>query len=53
MNTDAWVKEQWQQAGLGDKRRNHRAIKIANDVLGKPSASLPQQCSDWAALKAA
>ncbi len=53
MDTRMWSEEQWGQARLGDARRNTRAIKIATNVLDKPSASFPQQCFDWAALKAA
>ena len=53
MDTQMWIEEQWGQAKLGDARRNARAIKIAADLLDKPSASFPQQCSDWADLKAA
>ena len=53
MDTSVWVKEQWEQAKLGDTRRNNRAIKLAKDLLSKPSASLPEQCPSWAALKAA
>ena len=53
MDTDIWIKAQWEQAKLGDSRRNCRAIKIANDLLSNPSASLPEQCSNWATLKAA
>lgn len=53
MDTHVWIKDQWEQAKLGDARRNSRAIKIANDLLSKPSSSLPEQCSNWSALKAA
>lgn len=53
MDAHVWSKEQWGQAQLGDARRNVRAIKIATDLLGRPSSSFPEQCSDWAALKAA
>jgi hypothetical protein len=52
MDTHVWIKKQWEQANLGDLRRNIRAIKIANDLLNKPSASLPEQCPNWASLKA-
>jgi hypothetical protein len=53
MDTSIWIEEQWGQAKLGDARRNHRAIKLAEDLLKKPSASLPKQCADWSTLKAA
>lgn len=53
MDTHVWIKDQWEQAQLGDTRRNSRAIKIANDLLSKPSASLPEQCPNWSSLKAA
>lgn len=53
MDNHEWIKKQWEQANLGDSRRNSRAIKIADDLLNKPSASLPEQCPEWASLKAA
>lgn len=53
MDVEVWSQEQWGQAQLGDTRRNDRAVKIASALLDKPSASFPEQCSSWAALKAA
>jgi hypothetical protein len=53
MDIHTWIENQWGQARLGDARRNSRAIKIAEDLLNKPSASFPEQCSSWGALKAA
>lgn len=48
-----WIEKQWKEAHLGDKRRNKRAIKIANSLLANPSASFPKQLAEWASLKAA
>lgn len=53
IDTSFWIKKQWGKAVLGDLRRNSRAIKIAEDLLDKPGASFPEQCSNWGALKAA
>lgn len=53
MDIQNWIENQWSKAKLGDSRRNSRAIKVAKDVLNKPSASFPEQCPNWAALKAA
>ncbi len=53
MDIRTWIENQWRQAKLGDARRNSRAIKIAEDLLEKPSSSFPEQCSNWSALKSA
>ncbi len=53
MNSRFWINEQWGKAVLGDLRRNSRAIKIAEDLLNKPTASFPELCSNWGTLKAA
>lgn len=53
MDIHIWIENQWGQAMLGDARRNSRAIKLAEDLLNKPSASFPEQCSNWGSLKAA
>ncbi len=52
MDSNDWIKQQWSDAKLGDLRRNSRALKIASNLLKKTSSSLPQQCPNWAHLKA-
>jgi Transposase Tn5 dimerisation domain/Transposase DNA-binding len=32
---------------LGDKRRDSRFVSIINNVVSKPSGSIPQQCYSW------
>ncbi len=53
MDTNCWITTQWGKAALGDLRRNSRAIKIAENLLDRPGASFPEQCSNWGVLKAA
>ena len=38
---------------LGDKRLNHRFLKIVEDLARTPEASLPEASGCWAATKAA
>ena len=45
--------QQWGEANLGDARRNARAIRLGVALAGQPQASLPNQTSSWAELKAA
>jgi hypothetical protein len=52
LNNRMWASEQWQNATLGDKRRNARALKLAESILINPSASLPKQTECWSSLKA-
>jgi hypothetical protein len=53
MDTQTWAEEQFGQCDLGDKRRTHRLVRLANQVLCHPSGSLPEETVDWADLKAA
>jgi hypothetical protein len=47
-----WVRKTWADVKLGDRRRNQRAIKLANSLLQAPAASLPHATLSWADLKA-
>jgi hypothetical protein len=38
---------------LGDLRLNRRLVKLVDDLLNTPEASVPQASGDWAATKAA
>jgi len=38
---------------LGDQRLNRRLVKLVDDLLKAPEASVPQASGDWAATKAA
>lgn len=48
-----WAKNEFGFAQLGDRRRNKRLVKIAQDLVAKPGGTLPQAFSAWAELKAA
>ena len=37
---------------LGNTCRNNRFIKIINNIVAKPSGSIPQQCENWYETKA-
>ncbi len=39
-----WVRKTWTNVKLGDKRRNQRAIKLAEHLLQAPAVSLPLFC---------
>ena len=47
-----WVRKTWADVKLGDRRRNQRAIKLANSLLHAPAASLPHATLSWTDLKA-
>lgn len=58
MNTTLLPAAQWAQkefgfAQLGDKRRNKRLVKIAENLAIHPGGTLPQAFPDWAELKGA
>ncbi|MEJ0004592.1 MAG: transposase [Pararobbsia sp.] len=38
---------------LGDKRLNQRAVLLAEQLSGNPTASIPQACGGWAETAAA
>ncbi len=47
------MKQQWQEADLGDKRLRQRAIKIGEACLARPDGSLPRKFVSWADTNAA
>ena len=50
---EEWVKDQWTKSILGDKRRNKRIIKLANNMIKCPDKSLPVQNKGfWSETKA-
>ncbi len=48
-----WLKDQWENTNFGDKRINKRIAQLAEKILKKPHASLPNQLENWSDLKAA
>jgi hypothetical protein len=48
-----WALTHFGQADLGDARRQARAVELGTALATTPAGSLPQQCEDMAALKAA
>lgn len=51
--TAQWAAEQFEFAQLGDKRRNKRLVKVAQNLAASPGGTLPQAFPDWAELKGA
>ena len=49
----AWAQLNFGSCELGDKRRTKRLVRVAEEIAGNPSASLPNQFEDWGDLKAA
>lgn len=48
---DRWAEQTFGRVHLGDPRRTARAVRVAAALAAHPSASLPRQTADWAALK--
>src|SRR4051794_1890937 len=48
-----WSTLELRHADLGDRRLNRRLVKLVDDLLAAPEASVPQASGDWAATKAA
>jgi hypothetical protein len=48
-----WSALELRHVDLGDRRLNRRLVKLLDDLLNAPEASVPQASSDWAATKAA
>lgn len=48
-----WALQNFGDCQLGDKRRTKRLVQVAADLANNPSASLPDQMTDWGDLKAA
>jgi hypothetical protein len=48
-----WSALELRHVDLGDQRLNRRLVKLVDDLLHAPEASVPQAAGDWAATKAA
>jgi hypothetical protein len=48
-----WSALELRHANLGDQRLNQRLVKLVDDLLAAPEASVPVACGSWAAAKAA
>ena len=48
-----WAEETWGKAELGDQRSTQRVVRLAGQMAAKPDRHLPEQCDQWADLKAA
>ncbi len=48
-----WSALELRHVDLGDRRLNRRLVKLVDDLLNAPEASVPQASGDWAATKAA
>lgn len=48
-----WSALELRDVDLGDQRLNRRLVKLVDDLLDAPEASVPQASGDWAATKAA
>jgi hypothetical protein len=48
-----WSALELRHVDLGDQRLNKRLVKLVDDFLAKPEASVPLASGDWAATKAA
>jgi len=49
----SWAAEEFKHIDLGDKRLNQRAIRLAERLAEKPTASIPGACGGWAETQAA
>ena len=50
---EAWALEQFGTAQLGDERRTKRLVKLAAQMAGNSSGSIPRQTGTTADMKAA
>ena len=48
-----WSALELRHVDLGDRRLDRRLVKLVDDLLHAPEASVPQASGDWAATKAA
>ena len=48
-----WAQTNFGTCELGEKRRTQRLVRVAEQIAGNPSASLPDQTETWSDLKAA
>src|SRR3954447_3811966 len=53
VDAQAWAREQFGTADLGDQRRTKRLTRVAARMAADPSASIPGQMEGWAEAKAA
>src|SRR5688572_417803 len=53
VDTEAWAREQFGGADLGDRRRTERLALVAARIAADPAASIPGQMEGWAEAKAA
>jgi hypothetical protein len=51
--SEGWAAMEFGSIDLGDKRLNRRAILLAGQLSGNPTASIPQACGGWAETAAA
>jgi hypothetical protein len=49
----SWAAEEFKSIDLGDKRLDKRAIRLAERLAEKPTASIPGACGGWAETQAA
>ena len=49
----AWAELQFSECELGDRRRNKRLIKLAQQIADRPDSGTPDQTETWGDLKAA
>ncbi len=43
----SWAEQELKETGLPDKRLNQRLIKIVEQAVQQPSATIPQACETW------
>ena len=43
----SWVAQEFETLDLGDARLNKRAVLLAERLAAKPTASIPNACSNW------
>jgi hypothetical protein len=48
-----WAAEEFRDLNLGDKRRDARAVLLAERLADRPTASLPGACGGWAETQGA
>ena len=49
----SWAAEEFRDLDLGDKRREARAVLLAERLADRPTASLPGACAGWAETQGA
>jgi len=47
-----WIDNELETLDFGDPRRKGRTLRILEDLIAHPTASIPQACGDWASTKA-